>query len=331
MKLNQIKVRQKGFVLIVVLCMVILLGVILFGFNHTSRTNLHCIDRFRGSVWALNCARAGLNIAVAIVRDTSDVYMNRMLPSLCSDGETFEVCGKDCSLKIIEESGKLNVNLLKDENGKLNRTRIDQLLRLIDLLNRDSAGSSYISYGLVPSIIDWIDGDNEVTSLPFVKRENSGAESGYYEQLSSPYKCRNCPLDTIEELLLVKTMTPQAFESISEFVTVYGDGSININCASKQVIECLSEKMDAALAQIIIDRRKIKPFDDITELREVPGMTDSIYNAIKQTVTIGPEERYYSVTSQGNVDDVSYTIEATLRRNTETKKVEIILYRERQA
>jgi len=328
MKLQRVKINRKGFVLVIVLSMVVLLGVLLLGFNYTSRAHLHSIERLQKSMWALNCARAGLNIAISVIRDMSDIHMNKMLPNLCSGGESFDVCGKDCSLEIIEESGKLNVNLLKNKNGKLNRTGINQVLRLIDLLNQECADYSYISYNLVPSIIDWTDGDDEVTHLDFVKSENSGAESAYYEQLSPSYKCRNNPFDTIEELQFVRAMTPEIFESMRDYLTVYGDGRININSASKRVIQCLSEKMDAALAQIIVDRRKIKPFGSIAELRDVPGMTDGIYNTIKQIVTVSPAERYYNVTSQGNVDGVNCTIGATLRKNAKAKNVEVILYKE---
>ena len=86
--------------------------------------------------------------------------------------------------------------------------------------------------------------------------------------------------------------------------------------------------MCPALAQMIIDRRKFEPFDSITELRDVPGMTDSIYYAIKKTATVGPTSQYYYVTSRGNVDHLGCTIVAVLRKNVKAKKVELILYKE---
>ena len=86
--------------------------------------------------------------------------------------------------------------------------------------------------------------------------------------------------------------------------------------------------MDPALAQMIIDRRKFKFFGNIMELRNIPGMTDSIYHAIKKTVTVSPTKQYYHVTSQGTVDRLSCTIVAILARNMKTKKVDVILYKE---
>jgi len=325
---KQKRTRQNGFVLVVVLCMVIMLTAILFGFNAKSRMNLHAADDFRKSEQSLNCARTGLNIAIAAIRKTADMHTNKTLQRFLSEENTLDIGNGKCSITIVVESGKLNVNFLKDENGKLNRTRTDQLLRLIDLLNRQHSGPSRISYGLVPSIIDWTDNDNQVTRLAFIKHENSGAESDYYGKLESPYRCTNRALRTTEELLLVKTVTPQSFESIRDYITVYGDGKVGINHASKRVIESLSEKMDTALAQRIVDRRKFKPFDSITELRDIPGMTDSIYYTIKKTATVDPANEYYYVISRGSVDHLDCTIVAVLKKNVNAKNIEIVLYKE---
>ena len=320
--------QRSGFVVVLVLCMVMMLSVLLLGFNYKSRANLYVVDGVRKSAQALNYARAGLNIAIAIIRDTNDIHKDNTLLDLFSGEKTFAVGDGECSITFTEESGKLNVNLLKDKGGRLDQTRTEQLLRLIDLLNREKTGHSHIGYSLVPSIIDWTDSDDEVTHLPFIQRENMGAESSYYSKLQVPYRCKNALLDTTEELLLVKGITQEVFERICDYVTVYGDGKININSASRQVIECLSEKMDAVLAEMIIDRREFKPFDSITELRDVPGMTDSIYYTIRKTATIGSTDQYYHVIAQGNVDDLRRTTVAILGRNMRTKNVEVVLYKE---
>ena len=328
MRSKRTKTERRGFIVVVVLCMIICMAVLLLGFNYQSRSNLRVVDNFQKSTNALNCARAGLNIAIAAIKDARETNPKKTSPNLLREENTFEIGEGNCSVTITEENAKLNVNLLKDKNGKPNRARIDQLLRLIDLLNRDRAGYSHIGYGLVPAIIDWIDGDDEVTHLPFIKNENSGAESAYYGNLEIPYKCKNTPLETIEELLLVKEITQDVFESMRDHITVYGKGEININSASKRVIESLSEKMDSALAQMIIDRRKFKPFGSIMELRDVPGMTDGIYNTIKKMVTVRAADEYYHVKARGNAGHRNCTIAAILRKNMKTKNVEVVFYKE---
>ncbi|MHC4103487.1 MAG: type II secretion system minor pseudopilin GspK [Planctomycetota bacterium] len=328
MKLKTVKKEHSGFVLVVVLVMVIMLGILLFGFNHKSRAGLLAVDDLRKSQQAFNCARAGLNIAIAAIRDTEDIQTNNKLRNLLSGEGTVRLDEGSCTITVAEESGKLNINLLQDDNGRTNRTKIDQLLRLIDLLNRENYGDFQISYELVPSIIDWIDSDDEVTFLPFIKHENSGAESEYYSNLTPPYRCRNNLFEMTEQLLLVKGVTQQVFDCLQSFITVRGDGVININWASKHVIQSLSENMDPALAQMIIDRRKIKPFGSVIELRDIPGMTDSIYQTIEKAVTVSSAKQYYLVTSEGTVDGLSYTTVAVLGRNMETENVDVILYKE---
>ncbi len=328
MRPKKIKREQGGFIVVVVLCMVIMLSVLLLGFNYESRSNLHTVDDFRKSQQALNCAKAGLNIAIAAAKDTPDIHNDKSLLNLFSGEDTFAVDEGKCSITISEESGKLNVNHLKDENGNMDRTRIEQLLRLIDLLSQKEAGHSDIGYGFVPSIIDWTDSDDQVECLPFIKNDNLGAESSYYSQLKPPYRCRNKSLETTEELLLVKGITPQIFDRIRDYLTVYGDGKINVNCAPKLVLESLSENMDPTLAQLIIDWRKFKPFESIAGLRDMPGMTDGLYQAINKVTTVEPTDQYYHVTSRGDVGSLDRTVTAILRRNAETKNIDVILYKE---
>lgn len=327
---KEIKTRRNGFVLVVVLCTVIMLAGMLFAFNTKSRMTLRAIDDFEKSQRALNCARAGLNVAISAIADTAGVDTSKPLSVFGSEQSVFDVAGGTCSLTIVEESGKLNVNLLRNENGDLNRARIDQLLRLIDLLNRENFDHSYISYSIVPAIIDWIDDDDQVTYLPFIKHENSGAESSYYGQLTPPYTCKNRPCDTTEELLLVKGVTMEVLNQMRDYVTVYGDGKININYAPKRVIESLSEKMDTTLAQVIIDRRQLKLFDSITELREIPGMTDDVYSTLAKTAAADHANQYFYVTSNGKVDHLDATITAMLGKNVKAKSIELVLYKEYQ-
>jgi hypothetical protein len=54
---------------------------------------------------------------------------------------------------------------------------------------------------LVDAVLDWIDTDN--------LERASGAEEEQYQDLDPPRHCKNAPLDSFEELLLVKGFTPE--------------------------------------------------------------------------------------------------------------------------
>ncbi|MFM8407134.1 MAG: general secretion pathway protein GspK, partial [Pirellulaceae bacterium] len=54
---------------------------------------------------------------------------------------------------------------------------------------------------IADAILDWIDEDEEAREF--------GAESDYYSQLPNPYRALNEPLQSVEQLLLVRGVTPQ--------------------------------------------------------------------------------------------------------------------------
>jgi len=322
------KTKENGFVIVVVLCMVMLLTILVVGFNQRARIALKDADRMEKSARTLNCARAGLNLAIAMIRDNNDPAASGSLRNLSATDLEFDVEDGTCRLNLTAESGKFNVNLLRDKDGRLNRTKIDQMLRLIDRINQTQTDGTQIGYGLVPAIIDWIDTDSHVTTLPFIKGENRGAESDYYQTLDTPYRCKNTPIDATEELLLIKAITPEIFERIRHYVTAYGDGKININVAPARVIESLSEDMNPVLARIIIERRQFRPFESITELRNIAGMTESIYQDIAGTAVVRAAQPYYRVICQANVADVSRKITAILRKNSKAGTIDVVWYTE---
>ncbi|MDI6449670.1 type II secretion system minor pseudopilin GspK [Anaerobaca lacustris] len=327
MSLRACRHRRNGFVLIVVLGMVVLLAALLFAFHRTTLASLEMAESFRQSERALNYARAGLSLAIAAIADTNDVTGDPRYAGLRAGEETFPIGDGRFEVTVTDESGRLNLNSLLDKNGQLNRRRIDQLLRLIDLLNRRKEAAR-IGYGVVAAVIDWIDPDDDVTVLSFVDSGGRGAESEYYQTLSPAYRCKNGPMDTIEELQWVKGVTPEAFAALRDLLTTTGSGRININAAPPLVIESLSEHMDATLARMIVQRRQVKPFETVAELRDVPGMTDNIFLAVKEAIEVKPKNACYRVTSRGRVEDRTCEIEALVQRNTGAGNVDILLYRQ---
>jgi type II secretory pathway component PulK len=87
------------------------------------------------------------------------------------------------------ESARLNINtvLLADSSGEGNARKI-------------LMGLPGMSEQIADAILDWIDADDD--------QRDQGAEREYYSSLSPPYAPRNGPLASIEELLLVKGVTP---------------------------------------------------------------------------------------------------------------------------
>jgi type II secretory pathway component PulK len=78
-----------------------------------------------------------------------------------------------------------------DEGSKIN----------INTANRDMLMKlPGMTEDVADAIIDWRDADENPGT--------AGAESDYYQSLQPPYRCKNGPFESVEELLLVKGVTP---------------------------------------------------------------------------------------------------------------------------
>jgi type II secretory pathway component PulK len=119
---------------------------------------------------------------------------------------------------------------LEDETGKLNvnYASIDELGRLFILM----AGVGYErSQDLAAAIVAWrTPGDPKAMGFD---------SEDYYKKLNFPYEPKRRSFELLEELLLVKGMNPAIFNRLKSFLTVYGNGRVNINTASRPVLTAL--------------------------------------------------------------------------------------------
>ena len=90
---------------------------------------------------------------------------------------------------LIDESSKLNLNVLPfwDEQVDVRTEVLSALPGMTD--------------DVADAILDWLDADDESRDF--------GAESSYYRSQSPPYEAKNGPLDSLDELLLVRGITPE--------------------------------------------------------------------------------------------------------------------------
>ena len=320
--------RQGGFVLLVVLSVVMALCTLLFGFARTTRMSLAQADSFYRTEQAWNGAWGGLQLALAMIRDANDAGLDPRYAKLLTAENTFSVGDANCAVVVGAEDGLLNVNHLTAPDGQPDRKRIDQFLRLIDVLNHEQKEHRLSGTASCRRRSTGWTGTTTWRLWRSCSMTTWGRRMTTTRRAHRPYPCRNGPVNALEELLWVKGMTPESFARLRPSLTCMGDGKIDINAAPKPVLQSLSEQMDAALADMIIQQRKRKPFLSLGELRNLPGMTDAVCGDIGALCTVNPPEHFYRVTSQGRLQDYHCTIEALLRRNTQAGTVDIIQYRE---
>ena len=233
---------RRGIALIVVLLMVAVLVAITIQWNRSSRSEVHEAANLSDGIRLRYVAESGFYAGEALLlsdRNGFDALTEKWAKAdeLARQSEEFFDDGS-FRLLIEDEGGRIPINRLV--NGNLyNATVRDILLRLMTgpyfRLSKARAGD------ILDAAKDWMDADSEVTG--------GGAEEGYYAGLGRPYAAKNAALDCIEELLMVRGMTSELFYGTEESpglatcLTIFGDGKININTASKPVLRALSAEM----------------------------------------------------------------------------------------
>ncbi|MDB4917982.1 MAG: hypothetical protein JWM95_5626 [Gemmatimonadetes bacterium] len=96
---------------------------------------------------------------------------------------------------------------------------------------------------LAQAIVDWRDADD----IP----RASGAEKDDYIKASMLTLPQNGQFREVEDLLQVMGMTPDIYTLVSPFLTVRGDGTVNLNTAPAPVLRVLPGMNDVILAQIL--------------------------------------------------------------------------------
>lgn len=110
--------------------------------------------------------------------------------------------------------------------------------QLYGLMNREEYNEYFIDNNidkleLIANLIDWTDADD-------LRMYEGGREDSLYERLDSPYRAKNAPFDTREEIRLVDGWhLDGVWERVGKHLTVYGGGKVNVNTARRPVIFAL--------------------------------------------------------------------------------------------
>ncbi|MEA2101539.1 MAG: type II secretion system minor pseudopilin GspK [Thermodesulfobacteriota bacterium] len=226
---------SRGVVLVLVLAVVSLFTVMVVNFSADQSLDIEFAYHFRDSLQAEYLARAGVEAAVALLAqddptyDAQDEDWASFSEYLLAASAYLE--GLSFSGTLTDESSKIDINSIVKADGTRDEFRIQELKRLFYILEIDITQPELAD--LMDALVDWLDPDAETAF---------GAENPYYESLESPYVCKDGPMDSIEEILLVRGMKPGYFygtddrEGIKAFITVDTKGMINLNTASDEVI-----------------------------------------------------------------------------------------------
>lgn len=319
---------NRGFALILIILIISLLVVVTLQFNTAMWGGLYSSANLRDGVKFGLIARSGIHFALAVLSEDASASNSDSLRETWAQSKELSLHSVELfeqgrfQVEITDLSSKIAINRLVNENGEYNESR---KLLLARLLSQERFGLEPEAVGnLIDAIKDWIDADDETTQF--------GAENGYYQSLEKPYSCANKPMDSLDQLRLVKGMTDALFfgnddagGGISDHLTVYGDGRININTAGPLVLQALSDDIDAEMVQDMVDYRLDKK-NDLTDpewYRKIAGMGH---------VTIDPNlimtsTGYFEIRSVGMAEEEAMSRQVTTVVKREGSAIQIVAWK----
>lgn len=266
----------KGVSLIIVLWVMTLLMMIVAEFSLTMRVETDSARNFKDELAAYYLAVAGMNLGI------SEVAGKYNLVALDSNGSLVFLKKENGEMKPVEAKRELEIG-----EGRIRYSINDELGRLnINTATREMIFSLLKSTGvqeperdiIADSLLDWRDPNPEFHRL-------NGAKDEYYMSLPSPYSAKNGRFDTVEELLLVRGVTPcvyygkgkvppeygtnsrasscdseYEYSGLSDLLTVKGPGKLNINTASEKVLSAI---LGPGRAQEVMLRRSTAGFFEV--------------------------------------------------------------------
>ena len=194
-----------------------------------------------------------------------------------------------------------------DEESKLNLNKTDQM-SLSNLLVNVLGLKDEDADKLALSLLDWRQvGEGEVTGF---------FSDDYYTNLEYPYPKKSAYYESLDELLLVKGVDRKIYDRLINFVTVYGDGTININTASKEVLEAIGLP-DALTEKILTVRRGkdgidgtpddhlfLRTYEIAADVNAVINLTldeARIIDALNARGVLGTNSFYYTIQATGKL------------------------------
>jgi len=262
---------EKGSVLILVLWALFFLGMLSLAIRAHVQPQLSLAQKLLGRAKMYYLASAGVERAILEVENDSAEYKEedkdrdeeepydydalndlwgnneKAFKDIETDGGTFSIVNivtansegrplKEPGIRygLTDEESRININ-------KVPKSVLASFFELAADLDEDEAAE------IAASIEDWRDEDDDFC-------EDGAEGEDYYEKLEAPYPAKNADFGVPEELLMVKGVTREIFDSVKDGITVYGAGAVNINTADARVLQGLG--MDKKLVRKIIHFRR---------------------------------------------------------------------------
>ncbi len=303
--------NTNGYILLIVLIISAFLVSFTSDFFFQTSIYISSLKRARANLECEYTGLSGLEIAKAIIEIDRLGMSTGFLPNLNNnrnidsymdiwalDFPEFPILDGTVKISIEDENSKININALISEFAP--STKYYGILQRF-----------FVNMGLpmdiADAIIDWVDPDD--SRFPY------GAESsGYYQTLSPPYKAKNAPADSIDELLLVKGITPEIY---------YGLGGGNYGL-EKNLVE--HNKGDVTLPEEKLEDLNAQPVNGSEDDNEpITAGKEKDRRLDKYLRVYGEWMKYPDESSRININTASYRVLISLTDEISEETVQEII------
>ena len=251
---------QKGIALITILMMVALATIIAATIAkrqaYTNDSTAYLMRQNQALYYAKSAEAFFSEILVQDVE--SDSKVDYLQETWAKPMPAFPVDGGYVSGRLIDESGKFNLNTLLKPDGTPNeeaKTFFEALLKRVGLPIENTQ-----------AVIDWQDPDDLTIGA-------MGAENNYYSGLQNGYLAANAPFQSAEELKQVRGFEGANYDLIAQYVTAMPniESKININTAPAMILAVVDERLDLRSIEQALQRKQanLEYFSTISDLWEM--------------------------------------------------------------
>lgn len=275
--------RQTGSILILTLWVLAVIALFSLAAGTQARQRLRYVQQFEIRSKLRVAADAGIKRAQAAVFAASRLPAHSLGDAWAHDEAAFKAVQLKETFYTVKSvspiDGRESYGAV-DEARKidLNKTRSEKILA--GIFEFGAGVPQTQAAEIAASILDWRDEDDVLNA--------GGAEAKYYRTLSPQYEPKNSQIDTLEELLLVKGVTPEILLRVFPYVTVDGESAVNLNTAPGPVLRACG--LTPAMAEKVIlfrnGRDKVPGTPDDRVFRSAATLAEDL----KQAVSLNTDE-----------------------------------------
>lgn len=351
---------ERGIVLVIVIIIIAVLMILVTDLIYFTQIDTEISSNTRDEIKARYIAKSGVHVAAGTLKarpleELSAITAAVGGPSGNAGGlwsisvPYFPVGEGNVSVTVTDERSKINLNALV--SGSTNNVDQQVLTELTELFRQLDVDESK-SQRFISSLINW-------TDLPIEGAENdqdpAGANGAFYSSLDPPYRIKDGPLDTLQEIRMIDGMDEEFYNKIKDYVTVYPrDKKINFSTASKVVLigaikgsavpavagqgdggEEIDDDVAAQLADEIIEARKDDPIitqKKVRDLAKDAGATE-IGSGLVGVALGNGESEIFTVRAVGSLGEENPTkriIEAVIKKSKRNQQdvVDFVTWKE---